>query len=85
MTPHAQVLTAVEGLLQGGAAPRQASVEIALGKLTREGSDSPSVWLYEAATWESRLRAILRGDSSGSGGGGGAAAPASVSRPRFEF
>ena len=33
----AQVLTAVESLLEGGAAPRQASVEIALGKLTREG------------------------------------------------
>ena len=80
----AQVLTAVESLLEGGAAPRQASVEIALGKLTREGGDSPSVWLHEAATWESRLRAILS-NPSGSGGGGGPTASATASRPRFEF
>ena len=79
-----QVLTAVESLLEGGAAPRQASVEIALGKLTREGGDSPSVWLHEAATWESRLRAILS-NPSGSGGGGGPTASATASRPRFEF
>ena len=51
-----KVILAVERVLGDGDAARPAAIEIALGKLTREGDGSPSVWLFEAAMWETRLR-----------------------------